>query len=235
MKDFLSDFLQHLEDNLPEADRPLVTLAYAQSLDGSIALRRGTPLALSNEASLQMTHQLRAWHDAILIGIGTLLSDDPQLNVRYSQGENPQPVVLDSQLRFPLQARLLENSKRPWIFTNRLEDDPKAQLLSRRGCKIFSLKSRGPAQGNLDLMLAQLNEQGIRRLMVEGGARVIESFLRSGHVDALVLTLAPVLVGGLKAVENLPDAGPISGTYPRLREMQSTRLGEDLLIWGRLT
>jgi riboflavin-specific deaminase-like protein len=81
--------------------RPFVTLSYAQSLDGSIADRPGRPLALSGEASMALTHSLRASHEAILVGIGTVLADNPSLNVRLVAGKNPQPIVVDSRLRFP--------------------------------------------------------------------------------------------------------------------------------------
>ena len=97
---------------------PWVTLAYAQSIDGSIAAWRGKPLAISNTASMEITHHLRARHQAILIGIGTLLADDPQLNVRLVPGDDPQPVVLDNHLRFPTGARLRGGSKQPWIMAS---------------------------------------------------------------------------------------------------------------------
>ena len=80
---------------------PIVTLAYAQTLNGMIAKKRGEPLVLSCEESMVMTHQLRAEHDVILVGIGTVLADDPRLTVRLVEGEDPQPVVLDSHLRCP--------------------------------------------------------------------------------------------------------------------------------------
>src|SRR5262249_3832268 len=84
--------------------RPFVTLSYAQSVDGSIAARPGQPLALSGAQSMTLTHQLRVAHDAILVGIGTVLADNPRLTVRLVEGKNPQPIVADSHLRFPLSA-----------------------------------------------------------------------------------------------------------------------------------
>src|SRR5690606_10285843 len=103
--------------------RPFVTLSYAQSLDGSIAIRSGEPLVLSGPESLCFTHHLRSIHDGILVGIGTVLSDDPQLTVRHCEGESPQPIVLDSQLRIPSTARLCcLPDKRCWVLTTR--DNP---------------------------------------------------------------------------------------------------------------
>ena len=98
-----------------QTGRPLVSLSYAQSLDGSLAARRGSPLLLSGKASMQLTHRLRASHDAILVGIGTILADDPQLTVRLVQGPQPQPVILDSHLRLPPNARVFQGPKLPWI------------------------------------------------------------------------------------------------------------------------
>ncbi len=93
--------------------RPLVTLSYAQSLDGSIADRPGRPLSLSGSQCMTLTHGLRASHDAILVGIGTVLADNPRLNVRLVTGESPQPVIVDSRLRFPPYANLLRHGRAP--------------------------------------------------------------------------------------------------------------------------
>ena len=95
--------------------RPLVTLSYAQSLDGSIADRPGRPLALSGPQAMALTHGLRAAHEAILVGIGTVLADNPRLNVRLVTGPDPQPVVVDSRLRFPPYANLLSNGRSPGL------------------------------------------------------------------------------------------------------------------------
>ena len=88
---------------------PYVTLTYAQSLDGSIAATPGRPLSISGPVSMTLTHALRAAHDAILVGIGTILADNPQLTVRYLKGKDPQPVIVDSRLRCPLDARVLRH------------------------------------------------------------------------------------------------------------------------------
>ena len=91
--------------------RPHITLSFAQSLDGSISLHPTAPVRLSNNQTQIFTHQLRAIHDVILIGIGTLIADDPQLTVRLTAGKDPQPVVVDSHLRFPISAKLLAHNE----------------------------------------------------------------------------------------------------------------------------
>ena len=113
-----------------------MTLSYTQSLDGVIVAQRGARLALGSAATLKITHRLRARHSAILIGIGTLLADDPQLNVRLVSGADPQPVVLDRQLRFPMDAHLLRGQKSPWIFTT-LNAQPECEANLTKAGHVF--------------------------------------------------------------------------------------------------
>jgi GTP cyclohydrolase II len=213
--------------------RPFVTLSYAQSLDGCIAARRGQPLALSGPQSLAMTHRLRAAHQAILVGIGTLLADDPQLTVRLAEGPQPQPVIVDSHLRFPPQARLLRNHPRsPWIATSQGADPVRQQVLEGRGARILRLPANAASQVCLAALLEELGASGITSLMVEGGAGVITSFLREGLVDLLVLTISPVLVGGFHAVNRLGE--PDTAHFPRLSPVHCKQLDEDVILWGKL-
>jgi 3,4-dihydroxy 2-butanone 4-phosphate synthase/GTP cyclohydrolase II len=214
------------------AGRPFVTLAYAQSLDGSLAARRGEPLLLSGLESQKLTHCLRANHSAILVGIGTILADDPQLNVRLSTGENPQPVILDSRLRTPPQARIFQ-SMVPWIATTFPVDSSRAAALEACGVKLLVFPALDEVRVQLSLLLPRLADLGIQRLMVEGGAAVITSFLREGLVDLLVLTIAPILVGGQPGIEGLlGESGSQQGGFPRLAGMNISRLGDDLIVWG---
>jgi 3,4-dihydroxy 2-butanone 4-phosphate synthase/GTP cyclohydrolase II len=210
--------------------RPLVTLSYAQSLDGSIAARRGEPLRLSGPEAMALTHRLRAAHDGILVGIGTLLADDPRLSVRLAEGRDPQPVVLDSRLNLPLDARLLGGSRPPWIAALPGADPQKQAQLERRGARVLSLPPGEDGRISLPALLGYLAGQGIDSLMVEGGARVIASFLAQGLVDRLVLTVAPVIVGGLHAV----DAEAALPVPLRLILPGYERLGDDLVVWGKI-
>ncbi len=226
--------------------RPLVTLSYAQSLDGCISTRRGIPTSISGPQALRLTHQLRAAHDAILVGIGTVLADDPRLNVRLVEGKNPQPVILDSHLRMPVDARLMQGDLPPWIataqpalpppdeFPNR---NPKAAALQERGAQLLPLPVDNRGGLSLYALLQTLARRGITSLMVEGGAQVISGFLLQNLVDQVVLTIAPILLGGLPAVERSPEQEPYPGGQPvlaRLREIGYDRLGQDLIVWGKL-
>ena len=129
-----------------ESGLPSVTLSYAQSLDGCIAVKPGSPIRLSSPESEAMTHSVRGVHDAILVGIGTVLADDPGLTVRLAKGVQPQPVILDSKLRFPIDAQLLGGSNlRPWIATTEQAstDRIKASGGSRGSCPVPSVQQQG--------------------------------------------------------------------------------------------
>ncbi len=207
--------------------RPAVTLSYAQSLDGSIAAHRGARLSLSGRESLRLCHRLRAAHDAILVGIGTILSDDPQLNVRMVKGQDPQPIILDTALRIPEKARALNNRKTPWIITS-MTSRKRRHLLSQKGARIIPAKLNRRREIDLKALLVALKRENIKSLMVEGGARVITSFLRSGLVDQFVITVAPIIIGGLHAVEKPPY--PVHSTSIRMNG--AAWYGKDLVIWG---
>ena len=208
--------------------RPFVTLSYAQSLDGSIALRCDEPLALSGEQSLRLTHQLRSIHDGILVGIGTVLSDDPQLTVRHWVGQNPQPIVLDSQLRIPAKARLCCLPDKRWVLTT--VDDKGAVI---EGLDITALQGDADGRVCLPRALQLLWDRGIKSLMVEGGASVISAFLSARLVDAIVLTITPQFVGGYKAVNDLEQKS--RAALPTLNPFFSERLGDDLILWGNIS
>jgi len=213
--------------------RPFVTLTYAQSLDGCIAADPGQPLSLSGPQSLVLTHRLRAAHDAILVGIGTVLADNPLLNVRLVEGKDPQPVIVDSQLRFPLEANLLcHHPLAPWIATSDQADRERQRRLEAAGARVLRLPSRAGGTVDLEALLRQLGAWGINSLMVEGGARIITSFLGRQLVDHLILTVVPRLVGGVHAVGNLGQFEP--ARFPGLRNVGHQRLGEDLVLWGDL-
>jgi len=225
----LPDGLQPwFERHVLPGERPLVTLSYAQSLDGSLAAEPGRPLLLSSQETKALTHQVRAWHDAILVGIGTILADDPRLTVRRVSGPQPQPIVVDTSLRTPPQAQLLRGPRPPWIAASESVSPEAAAPLRAAGADILWVPRSQDGGLDLRVLLRMLRARGVERLMVEGGARILTSFLRSGLADLLILTLAPRFVGGLPAV------GDLHGRHPSLVDLQAARLGPDLVVWGDL-
>lgn len=210
--------------------RPLVTLTYAQSIDGSIAARSGMPLALSGTATQTFTHQLRATHDGILVGIGTVIADNPQLNVRLVQGPHPRPIILDSALRCPASARCIDAARRPIIATTTNAPMATQQALEAAGAFIVRLPA---TDGRIDLpaLLEQLWQVGIRTLMVEGGAQVMTSFLRAHLVNRIIVTIAPTLIGGVRGINELLSD---SEFFPRLRHATMRQLDEDWVVAGEI-
>ena len=205
----------HLLSDLPDprrvdeaaipVDRPLVTVHYAQTIDGRIASRTGDSRWVSGEGSLRLAHELRAAHDAVLIGIGTVLADDPKLTVRLAPGRSPVRVVVDSQLRIPLDANVLDTSDaRTIIATTTDASQDRAAAIRARGAEVLRVKA--DADGHVDLgdLLARLRADGIQSLLVEGGRGIITAALRAHLVDRLTVCIAPKVIGeGIAAVGDL--------------------------------
>lgn len=228
---------QRIREYASQEDRPFVTLTYAQSLDGSIASSEGDPLSISGAESLAFTHRLRAAHDAILVGIGTVLSDDPRLNVRHTEGPHPQPIVLDSQLRFPTQAEILScDGPDPIIATNATAPDHKKTELEEHGATVVRLDCNRDGIC-LDSLLQTLAERDIRSVMVEGGAEILTSFLRQRYVNHVIVTVAPTLIGGKPVLHDLQLDGEEGGQepFPRLENIQYRWLGDDMILEGTPT
>jgi riboflavin-specific deaminase-like protein len=198
---------------LVDQSKPRVTLTYAQSKDGKIAGPGKKMVALSGQESMIMTHSLRTIHEGILVGVGTLLNDDPQLNARLLnplQGGKdvavdllPRPIILDSKLRTPVSCKILTNAKAgkgkaPLIIAAKGHDATKAEELRLAGAEIIEIESQG---GLLpwNAVFDSVSKAGIKSVMVEGGATVIESLFaeheKSAVIDELIVTVAPVTLG----------------------------------------
>jgi 3,4-dihydroxy 2-butanone 4-phosphate synthase/GTP cyclohydrolase II len=224
--------------------RPFVTLAYAQSLDGSISIARGQRTALSGPEAMRFTHALRATHDAILVGIGTVLADDPELRVRLVDGPDPQPIVVDSRLRTPDAAKLLTRPGRStWIATATPAprgaspdgDEQRARIahIEARGGRVVACPALPNGWVDLQALLARLGADGVSHVMVEGGARIIGSFLQARLVDYLLVTIVPQLLAGLPAVA--PGVHPGGrGAVASVARWLSARLGDDLILGGEM-
>ncbi len=184
---------------------PHVTVHFAQTLDGRIATRTGDSQWISGVETRRLAHELRASHAAVLVGIGTVLADDPRLTVRLVDGPSPLRVVVDSQLRIPLEARVLNDSAASTIvFTTARSPSERVDLIRRLGAEVIVEESES-GRLNLRLVLARLRELGVPSVLVEGGSRVITSVLRDRLADRVVICLAPMICG--KGVDAVGDLG----------------------------
>ena len=228
----IEDWLTSRKKSFRSADRPFTTLTFAQAWDGSITTGKGEAVVLSCRASKQLTHQLRSLHQGILIGIETVLSDDPQLTVREWQGNNPQPIVLDSRLRMPLNSNLHQHpDKKCWVLTI---DDTQNFSNESKDARHEIIQLTNSEKDFVPLLPAMklLRDRGIESLMVEGGAKVITEFLKLGLADAVVITMVPKFLGGYKAVGNLGISDVASAPY--ISSINYEKLEQDLILWGDL-
>jgi 5-amino-6-(5-phosphoribosylamino)uracil reductase/diaminohydroxyphosphoribosylaminopyrimidine deaminase/5-amino-6-(5-phosphoribosylamino)uracil reductase len=185
--------------------RPRVTLHYAQTLDGRIATRTGQSQWISGEESLRLAHQLRAEHDAVLVGVGTVLADDPRLTVRLVSGSSPLRVIADSTLRLPLTARVLTDGAGPTLVatTDRAPAE-RQQAIQELGAEVVVTDSGDDGRVDLSALLFRLGRRNVRSVLIEGGAGLITAAFRARLVDRLVVCIAPRLVGaGVSAVGDL--------------------------------
>lgn len=218
----------------PPGRRPYVTVSYAQTLDGRIATRTGDARWVSGPESLAFAHCLRAEHDAVLVGVGTVVADDPRLTTRLVVGPSPRRVVVDSRLRLPLAAAVLADGAAAGTTVVATRDAPteRVQRLRDLGATVLLVESSADGRVALDDALERLAAEGIRTLLIEGGAGMITAALRAGVVDRLAVCVAPKLVGrGVEAVDNLDITQMRRAT--RLEDVEIARLGDDLLIAGR--
>jgi riboflavin-specific deaminase-like protein len=215
--------------------RPAVTIHYAQTLDGRIATRTGNSQWISGDGSLGFAHQLRADHDAVMVGVGTVLADNPRLTVRLVPGRSPLRVVADSGLRVPADAHLLSDGAAPTLIAT-TERAPCARIdeLRRTGVSVAVLRSDEDGRTDLDDLLTHLAESGVRSLLVEGGGALITSFFRRCLVDRLVVCIAPKVLGtGIDAVGDL-DICHLSDALT-FTTAQFIPIGEDVLFDGTLS
>jgi len=212
---------------LPPA-RPYVVLKFAQTIDGRIATSTGDARWISGEAERRVSHALRAACDAVLVGVGTVLQDDPQLTVRMVPGASPMRVVLDSTLRVPEGAKILGADAPTTILTTDRSDPARRRALEARrvGVRVLPAGAHGV---DVDAALGALRAAGTETLLVEGGARVITSLLDAGVVDRLIVGIAPTIIGrGTEAVGPLGITSVADGI--RLVNRSMHVLDDDVLL-----
>jgi 5-amino-6-(5-phosphoribosylamino)uracil reductase/diaminohydroxyphosphoribosylaminopyrimidine deaminase/5-amino-6-(5-phosphoribosylamino)uracil reductase len=221
------------------AARPLVTLHFAQSLDGRIALGPRFPRTiLSCTEGTAAAHRARASHDAVLVGINTLLHDDPLLTARGPERARPLRVVLDSSLRLPLSARLLAPAADagPVLVIGCADRTSHARRLELEsaGAEVLLIPAGDCGRVALPAALASLAERGVKRLLVEGGAQVLTSFVRARLADRAEIEIAPLWLGS-EATPAFAELGVAELLQAqRLVGTEVERLGSSLLLRGEI-
>lgn len=210
--------------------RPLVTLKLAASLDGRLATRTGASRWITGAAARRYVHTLRAEHDAVMVGAGTVITDDPRLTARVRGGRDPLRVVIDGRLRAPLRARVLtKRAATGTLLVTTMHTGRKLTLLSRRGVTVWRMRGRG-GMVSLRHVLVRLAGIGVTSVLLEGGATLAAAALRERVVDRFLLFFAPLLIGG--DGRPLTAALAVAGLHqaPRVQITDVSRLGPDLLV-----
>ncbi len=213
--------------------RPFITLKYAMTLDGKIATADGDSKWITGEEARTLAHRLRRQHDAVLVGIGTVLADDPELTTRLVRGKNPVRVVLDSDLRISLMAAVLNPAAETLIFTGLFADDVKAEALNALpNVEVVRLPLE---DGKLPIkrVVQDLAQHELTSLLVEGGSAVHGAFFDAGMADRVCAFIAPKLIGGAKALPPVGGRGSeLVETGWQLDEVEFVRCGSDIMVTG---
>ena len=225
-------FAKHITTGLP-----FVTAKFAMSLDGKIATHSGDSKWVTGPQSRAIVQRMRRECDAVMVGVNTVLADDPQLTARDSEGvplsRQPLRVILDSQCRTPTNARLLREPGDTLIVTTDSVPQPRCGRLKASGAEVLQISPGPEGRVALNLLLAELGRRGIVNLLVEAGGTLQGSLFDAGLVDKVLVFIAPVIIGGAQA------ASPVEGTgaarMADTRKLNRTRLeqcGSDWLIVG---
>jgi diaminohydroxyphosphoribosylaminopyrimidine deaminase/5-amino-6-(5-phosphoribosylamino)uracil reductase len=229
--EIMAGFLKHVRTGFP-----YLRLKYAMTLDGRIATRTGSSQWISGDQSREHVQTLRQESDAVLVGSGTALSDDPRLNVRDASAWQPHRVVIDSQCRLSPAARLFHSHGGPVVVltSNRAPAENRAALQAA-GATLIELAPSEEGRIELDTALKRLGEIGLRTLLCEGGAGLAGALLDHQLIDEVVVYIAPKLIGGAEALSPIGGIGvaKMAAALP-LEEMSLQHFGEDLCLRGRL-
>ncbi len=224
---------------------PFVILKIAQSIDGKIATAKGQSKWITGEDSRMYVHKLRSSVDAVLTGIGTVLKDNPSLTSRIRGGKNPCRVIVDTNLRIPLNAKVIKhNDLKTIIAANpkseirnpnfKKEYHEKINKLKNLGVQVLIVKAKN---GKVDLkaLMKELGKLNIMSLMIEGGSSINASALLDKVVDKVMFFIAPKIIGGADSITSVGGKSPaLLNNALRIKNLQIKKMGEDLLLEGRL-
>ena len=218
---------------------PFVVLKTAISLDGKIATRTGDSKWITGPQARERVHQIRHQVDAILVGPGTVLADNPRLTTRLQGGggKNPIRVILDGKESLPLSAKVFQNSGSQKVIyvCGKTLSSKRRTALEKKNVEILAVKEKN-GRLNLNDLVIKLGARQVTSLLVEGGAGVNASVLQAGLVDKVILFLAPILIGGKDAPGLIGGEGikRLQEAY-RIQDLQVSQVGNDIMIEGRTT
>lgn len=218
---------------------PFVILKTASSLDGKIAVASGESQWITGDAARRQGHRLRATVDAVMVGIGTVQQDDPQLTVRGIRRaiRPPLRIVIDGRLRISERSRVLSTEEAPTlIVTTSQAPADKVQRLRKRGVDVWTTASGPAGRVKLQDLMKALGQKGITSLLIEGGSALNASALQARIVDKVVFFIAPKLIGGRDAIASIGGDSPKSLDLAiPLRDVRVRRVGEDLMVEGYIS
>ena len=217
--------------------RPFVLAKWAETLDGKIASAAGESRWITGPDARRRSLQLREEFDAILVGSGTVLADDPRLTRRlgWNAGTPHRRIVLDGRLRVPERARLFRRPSEAIVATAQPESHPRARRLARRGVAVWSLPGRIEGKVSIPKLLRRLGEIGVTSLIVEGGSATLWEFFRAGSVDAVAVFVSPRILGGATAPGGVGGTGFGLARSPILRDLAWEPLGDDALLTAKVS
>ncbi|MFP7170395.1 bifunctional diaminohydroxyphosphoribosylaminopyrimidine deaminase/5-amino-6-(5-phosphoribosylamino)uracil reductase RibD [Terribacillus sp. FSL K6-0262] len=212
--------------------KPFITLKAGTTLDGKIASHTLDSKWITSAASRQDVHQLRSQNKAILVGVNTVIEDDPELTARIPNGRNPIRIILDSTLRIPMDAKVItDNLADTWIFASQQADEEKEKELLAQGIKVF--RTSGSNRVDVNEVAGILGEQLVSSVLIEGGGSIHASFLENHLIDKVVLYFAPKLIGGQDAPTFLEGTGFAKmADAVELTDTEIIKIGQDFKFIG---
>ena len=225
-------FAKHIRTGIP-----FVSVKFAMSLDGKIAAASGDSKWVTGVEARSLVQQMRRESDAILVGVNTVLADDPQLTTRDRHGEplprQPLRVVVDTRCRTPASARMLKQPGNTVIATTLQSPDPRIEQLAGAGAELLALPACADGKVNLQVLLEELGRRGVVSLLVEGGGALLGSLFDNALVDKVFAFIAPVIIGGEAAVSPVEGSGAESMAKAwKLQRPELTQIGPDWLVTG---
>ncbi|KAK8810536.1 hypothetical protein WA158_007111 [Blastocystis sp. Blastoise] len=240
MVNSISEYIHNVQ---PFSDLPLLTLSYAQSLDGSISSRNSSQLLISSSLSMKLTHFLRTIHQGIVVGINTIKSDNPSLTCRYVEGSNPIPIIIDSHLSIPLTSKVLDSNlhKQCILFCQQEDFEGKQERMSQLLLlNIMIIECPKDINSNsLDILYGFKQIKSIcSSIFIEGGAQIITYFIQHyfHFISTVIITIAPFYVGGYNSIQTQIQSNNQYKTrnhLPEITIINTVILENDIVLLGK--